>query len=267
MPDAKVASPEQPQGRIAPTAIIHSSAFVGPDVIVESEARIGPNASVLGGADSLFREKAAATIREKSIIGANAVVASGVTVGARAVVGAGSVVTHDIPPRAIVVGNPARIVGYVETRHADDHPPNAPTGALSTDVRGVVLHRLKFVHDIRGDLSVAEFGKEIPFLPKRYFLVFDVPSAKTRGEHAHRRCEQFLVCVKGSCAVVADDGTNREEFDLNAPNLGLYLPPMTWGIQYKYSPDAVLLVFASLEYDAADYLRDYHEFIDLVSKA
>ena len=65
--------------------------------------------------------------------------------------------------------------------------------------------------------------------------------------------------------MVADDGKNREEFDLNGPDLGLYLPPMTWGIQYKYSPDAVLLVFASHAYDATDYLRDYQEFLALVT--
>jgi UDP-2-acetamido-3-amino-2,3-dideoxy-glucuronate N-acetyltransferase len=256
---------KQRHERIAPDAIIHPSAYVGDDVVVESGAHIGPNASVLGRTDALFLEKPAAIIKEKSVIGANAVVAPGVTVGARAVVGAGSVVTHDVPPLAIVVGNPARIVDYAETKHAQGAPPVSATGIMPTAVKGVVLHHLKYVHDLRGDLSVGEFSKEIPFRPSRYFLVFNVPSAKTRGEHAHHRCEQFLVCVKGACAVVADDGTSREEFDLNGPTLGLYLPPMTWGIQYKYSSDAVLLVFASHEYDATDYIRDYDEFVALVS--
>ncbi|MDH3410933.1 MAG: FdtA/QdtA family cupin domain-containing protein [Gammaproteobacteria bacterium] len=163
------------------------------------------------------------------------------------------------------MGNPARIVDYVETKHTEGGLPSSGAGVVTTAVNGVVLHHLKYVHDLRGDLSVGEFRKEIPFAPKRYFLVFNVPSSKTRGEHAHHRCEQFLVCVKGACAVVADDGTSREEFELNMPNLGLYLPAMTWGIQYKYSSDAVLLVFASHEYDAADYIRDYDEFIALVS--
>ena len=265
MPAETASLAKQLHERIAPDAIIHPSAYVGVDVIVESGAHIGPNASVLGRTDAILREKPAATIKEKSVIGANAVVAPGVTVGARAVIGAGSVVTSDVPPRAIVVGNPARIVGYVETKHAEGSSASAPAGIVATAVSGVVLHRLTFVHDLRGDLSAGEFGKEIPFLPKRYFLVFDVPSAKTRGEHAHRRCEQFLVCVKGSCAVVADDGASRQEFDLDGPNIGVYLPPMTWGIQYKYSSDAVLLVFASHEYDAADYIRDYDEFIALVA--
>jgi hypothetical protein len=111
---------------------------------------------------------------------------------------------------------------------------------------------------------VGEFGRNIPFEIKRYFLVFDVPSSEVRGEHAHRACHQFLVCVHGSCAVVVDDGFRRREFMLNRPNLGIYIPPMTWGVQYKYSSDAVLLVFASDYYFAEDYIRDYNEFIALV---
>ena len=103
--------------------------------------------------------------------------------------------------------------------------------------------------------------REIPFLPKRYFLVTNVPSDKTRGEHAHRRCHQFLICIKGTCAVVVDDLKSRCEVELNSADRGVYLPPMTWGIQYKYSSDAVLLVFASDYYEADDYIRDYDEFV------
>jgi hypothetical protein len=91
-----------------------------------------------------------------------------------------------------------------------------------------------------------------------------VPTAETRGEHAHKICKQFLVCIKGSCRVVADDGLNREEFILGSPANGLYLPPMTWGIQYHYSHDACLLVFASEYYDSSDYIRDYDQFIAAV---
>ncbi|MEO8779683.1 MAG: FdtA/QdtA family cupin domain-containing protein, partial [Rhodanobacter sp.] len=94
----------------------------------------------------------------------------------------------------------------------------------------------------------------------------DVPTAETRGEHAHRRCHQFLIAVKGSVHVVADDGERREQFVLDRPNLGLYLPPMTWGIQYRYSDDAVLLVFASHHYDASDYIREYGTFVEQVQR-
>jgi len=121
------------------------------------------------------------------------------------------------------------------------------------------------VSDIRGSLTAGEFGKDIPFTPLRYFLVYDVPTAETRGEHAHRECHQFLVAVKGQVHVVADDGENREEFVLDSPTKGVYLPPMTWGIQYKYSPNALLMVFASHHYDANDYVRDYDEFLAMVA--
>ena len=131
-------------------------------------------------------------------------------------------------------------------------------------VKGVSVCDFPKISDLRGKLSVGEFEKSIPFPVKRYFLVFDVPSEETRGEHAHKECHQFLICVHGSCNVVADDGINREEFLLDQPNVGLYLPPMTWGVQYKYSNDAVLLVFASHYYDSVDYIRSYPEFQRLI---
>lgn len=201
-------------------------------------------------------------------IGANATLLPGVRIGSGAMVGAGAVITRSVPPNAIVVGNPARIVGYVTDGKTQTRP-----AAVSSDetphssVSGVKLHKLPRYQDLRGALSVGEFSKDLPFQPKRYFLVFDVPSQETRGEHAHRICHQFLICVKGSVRVLADDGTRREEFTLDSPSVGLHLPPMIWGTQYQYSPGAVLLVFASEEYDSDEYIRHYDEFIALTSAA
>src|SRR5690606_7280787 len=183
--------------------------------------------------------------------------------GARS--GAGAVITGPVPPNAIVVGNPARIVGYVTdgdgapATAGDADAPAAPD-TLPAAAGGARLQRLPRFADLRGSLSAGEFERDLPFPPRRYFLVFDVPSRETRGEHAHRACHQFLVCVRGSVRVLADDGRQRGEFLLDAPDLGLYLPPMTWGTQFQYSPDAVLLVFASHPYDPDDYIRDYGEF-------
>jgi UDP-2-acetamido-3-amino-2,3-dideoxy-glucuronate N-acetyltransferase len=73
--------------------------------------------------------------------------------------------------------------------------------------------------------------------------------------------------VKGSCSVVVDDGVQRREVLLDKPNLGVYLPPLTWGIQYKYSSDAVLLVFASHYYEAGDYIRSYDDFLLAIKSA
>ena len=128
-------------------------------------------------------------------------------------------------------------------------------------VAGVTVHRLPHVRDLRGDLSIGEFDRVLPFVPQRYFLVFDVPSEATRGEHAHRLCHQFLVCVAGRCALIADDATRRAEIALDSPTVGVHVPPGVWGIQYRYTSDAALLVFASHPYDADDYLRDYDEFL------
>jgi dTDP-4-dehydrorhamnose 3,5-epimerase-like enzyme len=185
----------------------------------------------------------------------------GVTIGERAMVGAGAVVTRSVPPNAIVCGSPARIVGYVDLLKADS-PIRSDTRPVIVPARvnGVTLHELKMVHDMRGNLVAGEFERDVPFAVKRCFMVFDVPSKDVRGEHAHRRCHQFLVCARGSCRVVVDDGRLREEIMLDRPHVGLHIPPMIWGIQYGYSPDALLLVFASHEYDAADYIRDYNEF-------
>src|SRR5262249_37146314 len=142
-------------------------------------------------------------------------------------------------------------------------PPEV--GSVATSVRGVTLHRLPRIQDLRGQLTFGEAGKQVPFEIKRYFLIFGVPGQHIRGEHAHRRLRQVLLCGKGSCPIVADDGSAREEFTLDDPCIGLYLPPMTWAVQYKYSSDAVLVVLTSDYYDPADYIREYAEFRRLVA--
>ena len=241
---------------------------MGPGVLIERDAIIGPNAAILGCGEG---GNSAAIVLAGAEIGANATVLAGVTIGMRARVAPGAVVMRSVPPLAIVEGNPAHIIGYVEThagRAAASPSKELPTqrGIQPTNVRGVTQHRLLMVPDLRGSLTVGEFEREIPFIPKRYFLVFDVSTEETRGEHAHVECEQFLVAVHGSVSVVADDGRMREEFILDHPKLGLYLPPMTWSIQYRYSADAVLLVFASAYYDEVDYVRNYADFLRLVGQ-
>lgn len=243
---------------------------VGDDVF------LGPNATFTN--DMFPRSKqhqkqpTRTRIEHGASIGANATVLPGLTIGQNAMVGAGSVVTRSVPPNAIVIGNPARIVGYTDQDHHSDRVTldsvfagNDEPGVKPTRVRGVTLHTLSLVMDLRGNLSVAEFEQHIPFQVKRYFLVFDVPSAETRGEHAHKACHQFLICVKGSVSVVADDGVNRQEFVLQKPNQGVFLPAGIWGIQYKYSQDAVLLVFASEHYNADDYIRRYDDFLQFIA--
>lgn len=242
-------------------------------VRLEHDVFIGPNATFTN--DPLPRSKQflakypETVVRRGASIGANATILPGVTIGRYAMVGAGSVVTRSVPPYAVVLGNPARIVRYIEhgtkgrTRAATDESTPGPRAwsAPEVRVRGVRMVAAPIVKDLRGNLSAREAGKGLPFTPARCFAVFDVPTREVRGEHAHRRCEQLLVCMRGSVSCLCDDGQLRQEFELDSPELGLYMPAMVWGTQYKYSPDALLVVFASLPYDPSDYIRDYDEFL------
>ena len=235
-------------------------------ITLEDDVFVGPNATFTN--DHFPRSKQypkafpRTIIRKGASIGANATILPGLAIGQFAMVGAGTVVTKDVPPFAIVVGNPARIIGYVQTQASSSSTPVPPTAtADAVNVKGVQLFEMPQVMDLRGSLTFAEFDKSLPFIPQRYFLVFDVPSKDVRGEHAHYQCHQFLVCIKGNCSVVVDDGRNRAEVLLNRPNLGLHIPPLVWATEYKYSQDAVLLVLASDIYKVEDYIRDYDLFL------
>jgi len=175
---------------------------------VGNDVFIGPNASFTNDRFPRSGQKPekflVTTIQNGASIGAGAVILPGVTIGSEAMVAAGAVVTRSVPPNSVVVGNPAKIVGYVNAAPAEqfDMVLSKPEGgAVPTRIKGVSFYRMPRVHDIRGSLTVGEFERSIPFVVKRYFLVFDVPSKETRGEHAHRECHQFLLCVRGSCAV------------------------------------------------------------------
>ncbi|HEY1758234.1 MAG TPA: WxcM-like domain-containing protein [Bryobacteraceae bacterium] len=245
---------------------IKCGVFVWDGVRLEDDVFVGPNATFTN--DKLPRSRVrdkpllVTTVKAGASIGANSTIMPGITIGSRALVGAGAVVTRDVPPWAIVTGNPARISGYVgaatKPNQAAPVPPQA--GVHPSRVEGVNIYRLPLVPDLRGFLSAAE---NLPFEIKRFFLVFDVPSREVRGEHAHRECHQFLVCTHGECHVIADDGHEREEIVLDSPSIGVHLAPMVWATQYRYSSDAVLLVLASDVYKPEDYIRDYTEFCAL----
>jgi len=114
-------------------------------------------------------------------------------------------------------------------------------------------------------LIPVEFLHELPFEPRRVFLVRDVPAGEVRGEHAHLALHQFLVCVAGGCSLVIDDGRQRKEIRLDVPTLGVHVPPMIWSPVHAFTSDAVLLVLASTPYDPDDYVHDYDEFRRLAS--
>lgn len=136
---------------------------------------------------------------------------------------------------------------------------------IPTRVAGVTLRRLPEVHDSRGLLSICELTRSVPFEVRRYFVVTATADA-CRGTHAHHKLHQFLCCIHGQCHAIADDGKTREEFVLDSPSLGLYLPPMTWGTQHRFSPGAVLLVLASDVFEETDYICEYDEFLTLARR-
>lgn len=243
-------------------------------VRLEDDVFVGPNATFTNDPFPRSRRRpesfAVTTVERGASIGANATLLPGITIGRGAMVGAGALVNRSVPRFAIVAGNPARIIGYVDSAAAEAAPPGGGAGAASVTasrVAGVSLHRMPRIEDMRGALAVAELGRGLPFAPKRIFFVFEVPSAEVRGEHAHRTCHQFLVCVRGSVSVLVDDGTSREHFQLDSPTCGLLVPARVWAAQFQYSPEAVLLVLASEPYDPADYVRDYDEYLALVRES
>ena len=245
-------------------------------VTLEDDVFVGPNATftndVFPRSGQHLESYPTTLVQKGASIGGNATILPGVKIGTGAMVGAGSVVTRDVPEYAIVVGNPARITGYANTTHlpqiADDELPagSVPQGGTARPqgaVKGVVLSQLTKAVDLRGSLVAGDVNDQVPFVPERFFVVYDVPTIEARGAHAHHECEQFLVCLAGSVRAIVDDGVNREEYLLDRPDLGLYMPAMIWGTQYRYSSDAVLLVLASRHYDSGDYIRNYDEFLAL----
>lgn len=240
-------------------------------VQLEDDVFVGPNATFTNDPRPRSRQwqgsPARTIVRAGATIGANATILPGITIGTGAIVGPGAVVTQNVPAHASVVGNPAHIAGYAESRAS-----RAPTVVVDAAhqwperVRGVRMHEVKVVTDIRGSLSAAELGAGLPFQPARLFTVFDVPSRQVRGEHAHKTLHQWLVCLRGSITLMVDDGEHREAIVLDTPARAVHVPPMIWAAQYQFSPDAILLVAASAEYDADEYIRDYDEFLHAVSQ-
>lgn len=242
-------------------------------VRLSDDVFVGPNATFTN--DPFPRSKQtppsflATDVGRGASIGANATILPGVRIGRQAMVGAGTVVTRDVPPNAVVLGNPGRIAGYVDA-HDTWHKPSAgatdPVRPQMSSVKGVELRYTNHAQDLRGSLVAVNHGIDLPFRARRSFAVFGVPTKDVRGEHAHKVCQQFLVCVSGSVNCVVDDGRERDEFVLDHPRVGLLMPAMVWGTQYNYSSDAVLLVYASHEYDPDDYIRDYDDFLALAHR-
>lgn len=243
-------------------------------ITLEDDVFVGPNATFTNDRFPRSRQRpdayAKTVVRRGASIGANATILPGLTIGTNAMVGAGAVVTRDVPQNAVVIGNPAHITGYGDAAgqsvSANQSAPWISHDLPHLKTKGARLYQLPLIEDLRGALTFGEFDQHLPFQPKRFFLVYDVPSREVRGEHAHRKLHEFLVCLRGNCAVALDDGESRDEVILDSPTVGLHIPPMLWRVHYKYSTDAMLLSLCSDIYSADDYVRDYDDFLRLAGK-
>lgn len=120
--------------------------------------------------------------------------------------------------------------------------------------------------DNRGYLSVVENGIDIPFDIKRIYYLYMVPEV-ARGAHAHKELQQLLIATSGSVDVIMDDGVEKKTFHLDRPWKGLLIPSGLWRDLENFSGGAVLMCLASEKYDAADYIRDYDEFLELKGRS
>lgn len=120
--------------------------------------------------------------------------------------------------------------------------------------------------DRKGNLTVVENGKTLPFDIKRVYYLYDIPGGESRGAHAHRNLEQFIIAASGSFKVTLDDGNCKRTFFLNRPYQGLYVKPGMWRDLDDFSSGAICMVLASEVYQKEDYIRDYKEFIDFRNK-
>ena len=125
-----------------------------------------------------------------------------------------------------------------------------------------IIELPKFL-DARGNLSFAQNNTHIPFEIKRTYWLYDVPGGESRGGHAYRETEEFVIALSGSFDVIVDDGKGKKTFHLNRSYYGLYIPKGMWREIDNFSTNSLALEFASTKYDSSDYIRDYNEFLKL----
>lgn len=122
----------------------------------------------------------------------------------------------------------------------------------------------KKIAETRGNLSIIEEKKDIPFAIKRVYYLYDVPSGSTRGGHAHKKMEQIIIALSGSFDVIfIDDGIEKKRFFLNRPHYGLYIPPGVWRELENFSSNSIALSVSSTLFSEKDYIRDYTVFKNL----
>lgn len=130
-------------------------------------------------------------------------------------------------------------------------------------MKGPRLIQLPKFLDERGNLSVIEEMKDIPFKVERTYWIYDVPGGEARGGHAYLENQEFIVALSGSFDVLLDDGQKKQTYHLNRSYYGLYIPKGIWREMDNFSTNSLALVLSSTKYDVNDYIRNYQEFIKL----
>lgn len=125
------------------------------------------------------------------------------------------------------------------------------------------LIKLPKFTDPRGNLSFIEQLNHIPFEIKRTYWIYDVPGGESRGGHAFKQNEEFIVALSGAFDVVVDDGITKKTFTLNRSYYGLYVPAGLWRTIENFSTNSLALEFGSMHFDAQDYIRDYEEYLKM----
>ncbi len=253
-------------------ALISEGALIGSDVVLGERIVVGAGARLIAPKHLVPAEESSLVIRDDVVIGPGALIAGAHSIGSGAQIAPGAVVRSDVPPHAIVEGNPARVVGYL-TPAGTDRIASKPIEVTAPDepgsfsiLGGAAIYRFPEVADLRGVLAFAEINNHLPFEVQRFFCIYDVPSAEIRGEHAHRTLHELLICLSGTVRISLTDGRTRNDVVLSSPSIGLHLPPFVWSTQFQYSPGSVLMVLCSEPYDPASYIRDYDEYLALVQR-
>lgn len=134
------------------------------------------------------------------------------------------------------------------------------------NLNGANIIQLPKNFDRRGNLSVVEELKNIPFEIKRTYWIYDVPGGEVRGGHAYRNNQEFIIALSGSFDVILDNGQIRTTYSLNRSYYGLYVPKGVWRQMVNFSTNSLALIMASIPFDSGDYIYDYEQFKELYNK-
>ncbi|WP_320674935.1 FdtA/QdtA family cupin domain-containing protein [Prochlorococcus sp. MIT 1341] len=118
------------------------------------------------------------------------------------------------------------------------------------------------VAEENSSLAYIEGNDQVPFSIKRVFYIYDVKANEIRGRHAHKLCNQFLICLAGEVEVICDDGLQKKTFTLKSPLEGLHIPPTIWAEQIYKTTGSIMLVLTDRKYDESDYIRNYKRFLE-----